>query len=45
MNIFILDKDPVVAASLQCDKHVVKVYSKYCNSKTFAKWTKRETPH
>ena len=25
MNIFILDEDPVVAASLQCDKHVVKM--------------------
>jgi hypothetical protein len=25
MNLFILDKDPVVAAQLQCDKHVVKM--------------------
>ena len=25
MNIFILDKDPIVAAQLQCDKHVVKM--------------------
>ena len=25
MNIFILDKDPVIAAQLQCDKHVVKM--------------------
>ena len=25
MNIFYLDKDPVVAAQLQCDKHVVKM--------------------
>jgi hypothetical protein len=25
MNIFILDKDPEVAAQLQCDKHVVKM--------------------
>lgn len=25
MNIFILDKDPVKAAQLQCDKHVVKM--------------------
>jgi hypothetical protein len=25
MNIFILDKDPVVAAQMQCDKHVVKM--------------------
>ena len=25
MNIFILDKDPVMAAQLQCDKHVVKM--------------------
>lgn len=25
MNIFILDKDPEIAAQLQCDKHVVKM--------------------
>ena len=25
MNIFILDTDPIVAAQLQCDKHVVKM--------------------
>ena len=25
MNIFYLDKDPVVAAQMQCDKHVVKM--------------------
>ena len=25
MNIFILDNDPVIAAQLQCDKHVVKM--------------------
>jgi hypothetical protein len=25
MNIFILDKDPVMSAQLQCDKHVVKM--------------------
>lgn len=25
MNIFILDKDPVKAAQMQCDKHVVKM--------------------
>tara|TARA_B100000780_G_scaffold54930_1_gene34420 strand:- start:8285 stop:8836 length:552 start_codon:yes stop_codon:yes gene_type:complete len=25
MNIFILDNDPIVAAQLQCDKHVVKM--------------------
>ncbi len=25
MNLFILDKDPVLAAQLQCDKHVVKM--------------------
>ena len=25
MNIFILDKDPVVAATMYCDKHVVKM--------------------
>ena len=25
MNIFFLDKDPVKAAQLQCDKHVVKM--------------------
>lgn len=25
MNIFILDRDPIIAAQLQCDKHVVKM--------------------
>jgi len=25
MNIFILDKDPILAAQMQCDKHVVKM--------------------
>lgn len=25
MNVFILDKDPVVSAQLQCDKHIVKM--------------------
>ena len=25
MNLFILDKDPIKAAQLQCDKHVVKM--------------------
>ena len=25
MNLFVLDKDPVIAAQLQCDKHVVKM--------------------
>ena len=25
MNIFYLDKDPVIAAQLSCDKHVVKM--------------------
>ena len=25
MNIFYLDKDPVVAAQMSCDKHVVKM--------------------
>mgnify|MGYP001160850178 FL=1 len=25
MNIFVLDKDPTIAAQLQCDKHVVKM--------------------
>lgn len=25
MNIFVLDQDPVIAAQLQCDKHVVKM--------------------
>ena len=25
MNIFYLDKDPVVAAQMMCDKHVVKM--------------------
>lgn len=25
MNVFILDKDPIVSAQLQCDKHIVKM--------------------
>jgi len=25
MNIFFLDKDPKIAAQMQCDKHVVKM--------------------
>ncbi len=25
MNIFVLDRDPIVAASMMCDKHVVKM--------------------
>jgi len=25
MNIFVLDKDPYVAAQMMCDKHVVKM--------------------
>lgn len=25
MNIFVLDKDPIIAAKMQCDKHVVKM--------------------
>ena len=25
MNIFVLDEDPVVAATMSCDKHVVKM--------------------
>lgn len=25
MNIFILSKDPIIAAQMQCDKHVVKM--------------------
>ena len=25
MNIFILDKNPIIAAQMQCDKHVVKM--------------------
>ena len=25
MNIFVLDKDPVAAAEMQCDKHIVKM--------------------
>ena len=25
MNIFYLDKDPVIAAQMMCDKHVVKM--------------------
>lgn len=30
MNIFILDKDPILAASFQCDKHVVKMTLESC---------------
>jgi hypothetical protein len=29
MNIFFLDKDPIVAAQSQCDKHVVKMILEY----------------
>lgn len=29
MNIFLLDKDPLVAAKLHCDKHVVKMIVEY----------------
>lgn len=25
MNVFVLDKDPVLAAKYHCDKHVVKI--------------------
>ena len=25
MNIFVLDKDPVISAQMMCDKHVVKM--------------------
>ena len=25
MNIFVLDKDPIVAAKMACDKHIVKM--------------------
>lgn len=25
MNIFILDKDPIIAAQMLCDKHVIKM--------------------
>ena len=25
MNIFVLDKDPIISAQLQCDKHIVKM--------------------
>ena len=25
MNIFVLDKDPVIAAKMSCDKHIVKM--------------------
>ncbi len=25
MNIFVLDKDPIISAQMQCDKHVVKM--------------------
>lgn len=30
MNLFILDEDPVVAASMYCDKHVVKIILEAC---------------
>ena len=25
MNIFVLDKDPIIAAKMACDKHIVKM--------------------
>ena len=25
MNIFVLDRNPVIAAQMQCDKHIVKM--------------------
>ena len=25
MNIFVLDKDPIISAQMQCDKHIVKM--------------------
>ena len=30
MNIFVLDKDPYVAAQMMCDKHVVKMILEGC---------------
>lgn len=30
MNIFVLDKDPVIAANMMCDKHVVKMIVESC---------------
>ena len=30
MNIFILDQDPVIAANMMCDKHVVKMIVESC---------------
>lgn len=29
MNIFVLDRDPYIAASYHCDKHVVKMICEY----------------
>jgi len=30
MNIFVLDKDPILAAKFACDKHVVKMVTESC---------------
>ena len=30
MNIFVLDKDPYIAAQMMCDKHVVKMILEGC---------------
>ncbi len=39
MNIFVLDKDPVVAASYHCDKHVVKMILEAGQMLCTAHWT------
>lgn len=38
MNIFYLDKDPVVAAQMQCDKHVVKMILESAQMLSTAHW-------
>lgn len=38
MNIFILDKDPKLAAQQQCDKHVVKMCSESAQMLSTAHW-------
>ena len=37
MNIFYLDKDPVIAAQMSCDKHVVKMIVEYAQLLSTAK--------
>lgn len=38
MNLFILDKDPMVAASYYCDKHVCKIILEACQMMGIAHW-------